>query len=234
MLIFLLQAADSAAHGSVSQKIDLMAVRTALLKRTFGEVRSLELATLSQNRSLAEICEWPVYKADYEMFGVSCTEDVLTTLIIIGNRTIGNIHYEYLPADLEYLSIYSCDQNFELHTRLLPRCLRELNFGRNEICGTVDLQTLPPHLERFDASVNQIVGPIALTDLPKTLTSLLLYSNRIKQRIVPCDPLPAGMAHLDLRDNKIREVHIQMDQNGGHGGHSPIQEVIPGVKVKMV
>ena len=168
------------------------------------------------------------------MFNQLCSMHRIISLSFIGFETIGPIHYEYLPADLERLTMYACKQAYPLDTRLLPRDLRYLDFSRNRLTGSVSLQTLPQHLERLELTANRLGGPIYLRNLPKTIQYICLLDNKIAQRVVECDPLPPYLTTVDLRYNKIRKVQIWKDHNGNYGGASPLKELFPAMNCVLV
>ena len=163
------------------------------------------------------------------LFSRVCAQATLTHLAFMGFANIGAIHYEFLPPGVKDLAISRCGQCYVLHTRLLPKNLQELNMSGNKIHGTIDMQNLPRKLETLDLSQNLITGPISLQRLPPSLEITKLWSNKIKQRVVPCDPLPPGVTRIDLGLNKVREVRFDMGEGGDYGGNGRIEEIMTGI-----
>ena len=197
------------------------------LKEISPEIRAM----ISGDMPLAQICDWESYRVDCQLFRVYCSTTTLTHLAFMGFEAIGTIHYEYLPPDVKHLTIYGCEQSYRLHTRLLPRELAELDMGRNKIFGAIDLQCLPRTLQNFNLCNNLITGPISLVRLPPHLKSVQLRYNKIKQRIVPCDPLPETVTGIDLRFNKVHEVCFRVYEGEAYGGKGEISKIIPEMKV---
>ena len=169
-----------------------------------------------------------MFREPPELFTVHYRSYFLIYLHLVGFARIGRVHYEYLPPSIELLIVSSCKQKYKLETRLLPRRLRELDMSFNKLFGSIDMQRLPPKLETLDVSQNLITGLISLQRLPPTLKSASLWSNKIEQRVVPCDPLPPGVTRIGLGNNKVREVRF-VSEWGDFGGSCPIEEIMPNI-----
>ena len=206
-------------------------MQNALVQAVFQDIDPRVLHTISQCESLEDLCRWPKYNEDLKLFAVICAVTAPTHLTFIGFDNIGTIRYAYLPPDLKNLTISWCEQIYELHTRLLPKSLQELNMSQNKIYGTIDMQNLPQNLETLDVSENLITGPISLQRLPPTLKSASLWSNKIEQRVVPCDPLPPGVTRIDMEFNKIGEVCFSLHEAGDYGGNGRIEEIMRKMKI---
>ena len=200
----------------------------------FQDIHPVVLDSISQGESLENLCRWPKYSEELMLFVVICpstSPEAPTHLTLMGFENIGTIHYAYLPPDLKNLTISWCEQTYELRTRLLPPNLRELNMVGNKIYGTIDMQNLPRKIEVFDVSQNCITGPISLRGLPPNLKNVHLWHNRIKQRVIPCDPLPSGVTCVDLKVNKVREIRFFMREGEDYGGSGRIEDIMPGMKI---
>ena len=228
MLAFFLFATDGQV---LSRLLTHEEMHSQLMEVVFQDIHPVVLETISQGESLENLCRWPKYSEDLMLFVVICQEAAPTHLTFMGFENIGTIHYAYLPPDLKCLTISWCEQTYELHTRLLPPNLRELNMLGNKIYGTVDMQSLPRKIEVFDVSQNCIKGPISLQRLPPFLKIAKLWDNRIKQRVVLCDPLPSGVTCMDLTVTKVREIRFFMREGEDYGGSGRIEDIMPGMKI---
>ena len=228
MLPMLFLSADTQPF---SHSFHTPARNVSLMHAALKEISPEILAKISGDMPLARICDWESYRAELQLFRVYCSTTTPTHLSFMGFESIGNIHYEYLPPDVKHLTIYRCEQSYRLHTRLLPRELAELDMGRNKIFGAIDLQCLPRTLQNFNLCNNLITGPISLVRLPPHLKTVQLRYNKIKQRIVLCDPLPATVTSIDLRLNKVREICFRVYEGEAYGGKAEISQIMPEMKV---
>ena len=208
-----------------------MQMHRSLLGAVFQDVDPDIVQTTARGRPVASLCDWQIYDQGMQLFSRVCAEAKLTHLAFMGFASIGAIHYEFLPPGVKDLVISRCAQCYVLHTRLLPWDLRELNMEQNNIYGTIDMQNLPQKIEVFDVSQNCITGPISRQRLPPTLKKAELWDNKIKQRFVPCDPLPPVVTRKNLQLNKVREIHFAKGEGGDYSGNGRIEEIMPGMKI---
>ena len=226
-----------ATYGKVPPRLlTYEEMHSQLMEVVFQDIQPVVLETISHGESLENLCRWPKYSENMTcmyvmLFEVICQEEAPTHLTFMGFENIGTIHYAYLPPDLKCLTISCCEQTYELQTRLLPTNLRELNMAGNKIYGPIDMQNLPRKIEVFDVSQNYIKGPISLQGLPPNLKVAKLWDNRIKQRLVPCDPLPSGVTCVDLTINRVREIRFFMREGEDYGGSGRIEDIMLGMKI---
>ena len=228
MLSLFLSATDVQALPLALAHIEM---QNALIQAVFQDIDPDVLHAISQGEALENLCGWPRFIQDDQIFGVTCHKTTPMQLGFVGFANIDRIHYEYLPPFTECFTIMRCAQCYALHTRLLPRGLRELNMSQNKIYGTIDMQNLPQKIEVFDVSRNLITGPISLRGLPPTLRDAYLWNNRIDQRLLPCDPLPSNVMCIALRGNSIGEVCFSLREAGDYGGNGQIEQIMREVNI---
>ncbi|KNH05981.1 hypothetical protein XU18_3075 [Perkinsela sp. CCAP 1560/4] len=127
-----------------------------------------------RNALLRDYCEWK---------SVKCVDGIVSE-VEHGESSDKVMDFHVLPPTVESVSLTSCSLHYALHTRALPRALKNCNVSNNRLFGSVGLQTLPEHLVNLDLSMNQLVGPVDLTELPRKIRILSLWDNRIRQSIV--------------------------------------------------
>ncbi|KNH04322.1 leucine-rich repeat, partial [Perkinsela sp. CCAP 1560/4] len=159
--------------------------------------RKVERADSLRNAPLRDYCDWE---------SVKC----------VGGKVIAVAHKAYrdevmdihlLPPSVENINLISCSLDYALHTRALPRALKDCFVSNNRLFGSVGLRTLPEHLVFLDLSRNRLVGPVDLTELPRTVKTLDLWDNRIRQSVVFFGQLPPNLIfiwfHYIARTNQI-------------------------------
>ena len=115
-----------------------------------------------------------------------------------------------LPPTVESIRLTKCSLRYALHTRALPRAMKDCFISSNMLHGSVGLRTLPEHLVHLDLSINRLVGPVDLTELPRSMKTLSLYHNRIRQSVILFGQLPPNLIYVEFhvfrKTNQIGEL----------------------------
>ncbi|KNH08532.1 leucine-rich repeat protein [Perkinsela sp. CCAP 1560/4] len=130
--------------------------------------------------------------------GISCKNQLVTS-IFFNYQPIGNFNICVLPPSVVNLTIKSCQQKYEIHSRMLPRRLEGVILEQNKIFGRLDVAALPQSVIRLHLAGNSITGPIHLIDLPRMIEVIDLRQNNIKQQTVYYGKLPASLRCVLIR-----------------------------------
>ena len=174
--------------------------QTTLMDRFYMPKSKVERADYFENAPLRDYCDW---------HSVKCVEGKVVAVDHIQPRgEVLDIHV--LPPTLEYVRVTKCSLRYELHTRALPRALKQFFVLNNMLHGSVGLRTHPEPLVHLDLSINRLVGPVDLTELPRNLKTISLCDNRIRQSVVFFGHPPPNLEyiwfHYIARTNQIGEL----------------------------
>mmetsp|Transcript_27651 Transcript_27651/g.42936 ORF Transcript_27651/g.42936 Transcript_27651/m.42936 type:complete len:218 (-) Transcript_27651:64-717(-) len=149
-------------------------------------------------------CRWRGVTCDKPVLGHALKISWAPGLEIREPVNLVQFHLQWLPPTLREIEIYNQRTTTKgtFSTRYFPRDARSIYLDNNGHRASLDLATLPVHLEVLSLEHNYLQGPVTLTRLPPTLKVLNLRYNCISviiqsKHMLNTNGLPGRLASLD-------------------------------------
>ncbi|KNH04556.1 hypothetical protein XU18_4240 [Perkinsela sp. CCAP 1560/4] len=182
--------------------------QTTLMDGFYSPKSKVERADYLRNTPLHDYCEWK---------NVRCVEGKVVEVQHHREPRDKVLDIHVLPPTVVTIHLTICSLHYALHTRALPRALKECFVSTNRLFGPVGLRTLPEHLVNLDLSINRLVGPVDFTELPRNLKTLNVAENRIRQSVIFFRQLPPNLQYVEFhymsRTNRIGELRGTSTEN---------------------
>eukprot|EP00009_Paramoeba_aestuarina_P007599 CAMPEP_0201519916 /NCGR_PEP_ID=MMETSP0161_2-20130828/10349_1 /ASSEMBLY_ACC=CAM_ASM_000251 /TAXON_ID=180227 /ORGANISM="Neoparamoeba aestuarina, Strain SoJaBio B1-5/56/2" /LENGTH=218 /DNA_ID=CAMNT_0047918105 /DNA_START=17 /DNA_END=676 /DNA_ORIENTATION=+ len=94
----------------------------------------------------------------------------------------------------------------------LPLAMTHLDMMGNCLEGKISLTSLPPPMVLLCLAENRLSGTLDFTHLPKTMRAIRLSVNKF-EGMSDFSKLPDSLEEIDIRNNKLLEGTIQVDEN---------------------
>mmetsp|Transcript_7925 Transcript_7925/g.11970 ORF Transcript_7925/g.11970 Transcript_7925/m.11970 type:complete len:262 (-) Transcript_7925:6-791(-) len=154
----------------------------------FADVNAPLLGFQADGRDAPEI---PDMKNPCSWTGIECTPDDIVIKIRWTRMTAKAFDIDWFPPTTEVVNLNDLRLvNETLNTQRFPISARLYGATGCGLQGSVELRTLPSHLEILSLEDNHFSGTVFLTDLPDTLRGISFTSNLIEVVYVKNKSLP--------------------------------------------